>query len=407
MTSPRPRRLERWVPGVRVARTYERRWLRADLVAGIVLAAILVPQGMAYAELAGLPPVTGLYTTIACLVGYAIFGPSRVLVLGPDSSVSPLIFAAIVPLLVDGRPGDRHRSRRDAGPVRRPHRDRLGLGKLGFVADLLSKEVQVGYMNGLAITIIVGQLPKLFGFSTDADGFIDEVKAFVTSLDQTERDDARRRRWPASPVLLVLPRFTRRVPAVLVAVVGATVVVGGARPRRAGREDGRRPAPGRAHAGLPVDELQRRRPAAHRRRRHHARVAHRHHRHVDELRRPARRRGRPRPGDDRHGRRQHRRRVLPGLRDLDQRLAHGGGRAVRRQEPGHRPGRRRPRPRAPALPQRPARRPAPDDAGRRRDRRRALADGLRASCAATTGCARARWCSRSSPPSASILFGVL
>ena len=76
---------------------YERRWLRADLVAGLVLAAILVPQGMAYAELAGLPAVTGLYTTIGCLVGYAIFGPSRVLVLGPDSSVSPMIFAAMTP----------------------------------------------------------------------------------------------------------------------------------------------------------------------------------------------------------------------------------------------------------------------------------------------------------------------
>jgi MFS superfamily sulfate permease-like transporter len=64
---------------VRVVRHYERSWLRRDLVAGVVLAAILVPQGMAYAELAGLPAVTGLYTTIACLVGYALFGPSRVL----------------------------------------------------------------------------------------------------------------------------------------------------------------------------------------------------------------------------------------------------------------------------------------------------------------------------------------
>src|SRR5204863_2477415 len=88
------------VPGVRALRRYERGWLRADVVAGVVLAAILVPQGMAYAELAGLPPVTGLYTTIACLVGYALLGPSRVLVLGPDSSVSPLIFAAIAPLAV-------------------------------------------------------------------------------------------------------------------------------------------------------------------------------------------------------------------------------------------------------------------------------------------------------------------
>src|SRR5512147_2992135 len=98
--------LERWVPGVRAIRTYQRPWLRPDLIAGIVLAAILVPQGMAYAELAGLPTVTGLYTTIACLVAYALLGPSRILVLGPDSSVSPLIFAAIVPLVASsGDPG--------------------------------------------------------------------------------------------------------------------------------------------------------------------------------------------------------------------------------------------------------------------------------------------------------------
>ena len=149
MTSARRKRVERWVPGVRVARTYERRWLRPDLVAGIVLAAILVPQGMAYAELAGLPPVTGLYTTIACLVAYAIFGPSRVLVLGPDSAVSPLIFAAIVPLLAGG---DAATAIALAGMMALMVgliEIGLGLGKLGFVADLLSKEVQVGYMNGL------------------------------------------------------------------------------------------------------------------------------------------------------------------------------------------------------------------------------------------------------------------
>jgi hypothetical protein len=93
----------RGVPGIRAFGSYERVWLRSDLVAGVVLAAILVPQGMAYAELAGLPPVTGLYTTIACLVGYALMGPSRVLVLGPDSSVSPLIFAAIAPLALGRR----------------------------------------------------------------------------------------------------------------------------------------------------------------------------------------------------------------------------------------------------------------------------------------------------------------
>ncbi|MGB9345313.1 MAG: SulP family inorganic anion transporter, partial [Ilumatobacteraceae bacterium] len=137
------------VPGITAARTYERSWLRFDLVAGVVLAAILVPQGMAYAELAGLPPVTGLYTTIACLVGYALMGPSRVLVLGPDSAVSPLIFAAIVPLVVVA--DDPETAIALAGMMAVMVGlilIGLGAGKLGFVADLLSKEVQVGYMNG-------------------------------------------------------------------------------------------------------------------------------------------------------------------------------------------------------------------------------------------------------------------
>src|SRR6185436_14265131 len=125
---------------------------------------------MADAALAGLPPVNGLYTTIACLVGYALMGPSKILVLGPDSSLGPLIFAAITPLVIAGDD--------PASAIA------LGVGKLGFVADLLSSEVQVGYMNGLAITIIVGQLPKLCGFSTDADDFVDEVRAFVTGFDQ-------------------------------------------------------------------------------------------------------------------------------------------------------------------------------------------------------------------------------
>jgi MFS superfamily sulfate permease-like transporter len=118
VSTARSAQIERWVPGVRVVRHYDRSWLR-DLVAGIVLAAILVPQGMAYAELAGLPAVTGLYTTLACLVGYALFGPSRVLVLGPDSSVSPLIFAAITPLLAGGDAATTVAPGGDAGRARR------------------------------------------------------------------------------------------------------------------------------------------------------------------------------------------------------------------------------------------------------------------------------------------------
>ncbi len=216
--------VEGYVPGLASLRSYERRWLRSDLVAGVVLAAILVPQGMAYAELAGLPPVNGLYTTIACLVGYAVMGPSKILVLGPDSSLGPLIFAAITPLVVAG--DDPATAVALAGMLAilvGLIEIGLGVGKLGFVADLLSSEVQVGYMNGLAIVIIVGQLPKLSGFSTDADSFVEEVREFVTNFEQR---DARALSvgLVTLAVLLVLPGVTRAVPAVLVAVVGATVV---------------------------------------------------------------------------------------------------------------------------------------------------------------------------------------
>jgi MFS superfamily sulfate permease-like transporter len=151
-------------------RSYRRPWLRSDLVAGLILTALLVPQGMAYAELAGLPPITGLYTTILCLVGYALFGPSRILVLGPDSSLGPMIAATLLPLL--GAEGDPARAVALAsmlallvGAITAV----AGVARLGFVADLLSKPTMIGYMNGLALTIVVGQLPKLFGFSVDGE----------------------------------------------------------------------------------------------------------------------------------------------------------------------------------------------------------------------------------------------
>ncbi len=217
-------RIARAAPGVQVVRTYQKKWLRSDIVAGLVLAAVLVPQGMAYAELAGLPAVTGLYTTIACLAGYAVFGPSRVLVLGPDSSISPLIFAAIVPLLVAGDdPGKAVALAGMLALIVGLIEIGMGLGKLGFVADLLASEVQVGYMNGLAITIIVGQLPKLFGFSTDADTFSGEIRAFLESLDETVIAGLLIG-LGVLVTLTVLPRITSRIPAVLVAVFGATVV---------------------------------------------------------------------------------------------------------------------------------------------------------------------------------------
>jgi high affinity sulfate transporter 1 len=154
-------------------------------------------------------------------VGYAIFGPSRVLVLGPDSSVSPLILAAITPLFVAGNPGEAIALAGMLALLVGLIEIGLGIGKLGFVADLLASEVQVGYMNGLAVTIIVGQLPKLFGFSTNADSFFDELRAFADNLDQTETA-ALIVGVAVLAILLFLPRVTRRVPAVLVAVVAAT-----------------------------------------------------------------------------------------------------------------------------------------------------------------------------------------
>src|SRR5437764_6520376 len=176
--------MARWTPpGVRVLRTYHRDRLSHDLVAGLVLTALLVPQGMAYAELAGLPAITGLYTSILCLIGYAVFGPSRILVLGPDSSLGPMIAATILPILgSDGSPARAIALASMLALLVGTVMIVAGVAKLGFVADLLAKPTQIGYMNGLALTILIGQLPKLFGFSVDANGLINEVSAFVHGL---------------------------------------------------------------------------------------------------------------------------------------------------------------------------------------------------------------------------------
>jgi high affinity sulfate transporter 1 len=216
-----------YLPGVALITSYQRKWLPRDIVAGLVLSALLVPQGMAYAELAGLPPVTGLYTSILCLLGYAVFGPSRILVLGPDSSLGPMIAATIAPLLLAG--GD---------PARAVVLASLlavlvgvvmviaGLAKFGFVADLLSKPTQIGYMNGLALTIIVGQLPKLLGFSVDADGLVAEARAFVFGLVQGEANATAAVLGVLSLVgILLLNRLLPKVPSILIVVVLAAVAV--------------------------------------------------------------------------------------------------------------------------------------------------------------------------------------
>src|ERR1700760_966895 len=202
------------ISGLSMASTYRMAWLPKDVVAGLVLTALLVPQGMAYAELAGLPPITGLYTSILCLVGYAAFGPSRILVLGPDSSLGPMIAVTILPILgSDGSPERAIALASMLALIVGAIMILAGIAKLGFIADLLSKPTQIGYMNGLALTILVGQLPKLFGFSTDADGLIGETKAFVDGVTSGKVVGAAAAVGLLSLALILgLQRFVPKVP---------------------------------------------------------------------------------------------------------------------------------------------------------------------------------------------------
>jgi high affinity sulfate transporter 1 len=206
------------VPGLRTIREYRRAWLADDLVAGVVLTALLVPVGMGYAQAAGLPPITGLYATIVPLVAYAIFGPSRVMVLGPDSSLAAVIAAIVLPLA--GR--DPERAVALAGMLAILTGVVIlvaGLARLGFVTELLSRPVQLGYLYGIAVTIIVGQLPKLFGFSIDGRGLLPEVRDFVQGLARGRTNGAALAVGLAGIVVILgVRRWWPRVPGVIVAV---------------------------------------------------------------------------------------------------------------------------------------------------------------------------------------------
>jgi high affinity sulfate transporter 1 len=213
------------VPGLAVLRSYERAWLRYDLIAGLVLAAFLVPVGMGYAEASGLPAITGLYATIVPLLAYAILGPSRILVLGPDSSLAPIIAVTVVALAA----GDPEQALALAGMTALMTGALLvlaGLLRLGYLTDLLSLPIRYGYLNGIALTVIVSQLPKVFGFSTDAEGLLDEASAFVRGVVDGETVVASLAIGLASIVVVVAgKRVAPVVPWVLVAVVGGSLAV--------------------------------------------------------------------------------------------------------------------------------------------------------------------------------------
>jgi len=216
--------LTRWLPGVQALRSYEPAWLRQDLTAGLVLTTMLVPVGIAYAVASGLPGINGLYATIVPLLAYAVFGPSRILVLGPDSSLAPVILAVVLPL----SGGDPNRAVAIASMmaiVSGAVCIVVGMMRLGFVTELLSKPIRYGYMNGIAFTVLINQLPKLFGFSIDSIGPLRDIKQIAEAILGGQSN------WTTFAVgactlaaILLLKRF-KRLPAILIAVVGATIVV--------------------------------------------------------------------------------------------------------------------------------------------------------------------------------------
>jgi len=224
---PRQSALMRWLPGLATLRGYRRRDVRGDLVAGLAVTALLVPQGMAYAELAGLPAVTGLYTTVMALLAYAVFGPSRILILGPDSALAPLILATILPLI--GAAGDPAKAIALASAmavIMGIICVVAGLARLGVVTELLSKPLRVGYLNGVAVVVVVSQLPKLFGFSVDAESTPARLKEFVVGVIDGRTNAAALAIGLACLVLLFAFKWLApKVPAVLIAFVGATLVV--------------------------------------------------------------------------------------------------------------------------------------------------------------------------------------
>ena len=174
-------RVSNWLPALATAQHYDRSTLRHDVLAGLVVTAVLIPAGIGYAEASGLPAVTGLYATIVPLVAYALVGPSRLLVLGPDSALAPIIAASVIPLAA----GDPDRAVALAGLLALMMGGLLlvgGLCRLGFVTDLLSKPIRLGYLNGIALVVVVSQLPKLFGFSVEDGSAVDDAWGFVTGL---------------------------------------------------------------------------------------------------------------------------------------------------------------------------------------------------------------------------------
>jgi high affinity sulfate transporter 1 len=214
----------RWLPGLNTLRLYESSWLRHDLVAGLVMTTMLVPVGIAYAEASGVPGINGLYATIVPLIAYAVFGPSRILVLGPDSALAPVILTVVLPLSA----GEPNRAVALAGMmaiVSGVVCIVAGLARLGFITELLSKPIRYGYMNGIALTVLLSQVPKLFGFSVTANGPLRQAWGIVDKVLAGSTNVVALAIGVSTLALILLLKRWPRVPGILIGVTAATVVV--------------------------------------------------------------------------------------------------------------------------------------------------------------------------------------
>jgi len=214
-----------WLPGLDTVRRYESAWLPHDIFAGVVLATMLVPVGIAYAVASGLPGIYGLYATIVPLLVYALFSPSRILVLGPDSALAGIILGVVTPL----SGGDPLRAATLAGMMAIVSGlvcILAGIARLGFVTELLSTPIRYGYLNGIALTVLISQLPKLFGFSIESEGPLRDLWAIVGAIVEGRLNWVAFGVGLATLIVILLLKNSKRLPGILIAVVGATVVVG-------------------------------------------------------------------------------------------------------------------------------------------------------------------------------------
>jgi high affinity sulfate transporter 1 len=212
-----------WAPGIAQFRGYKATWLRGDLLAGLTVAAYLIPQVMAYATLAGLSPIAGLWTALAPLLIYALLGSSRHVSVGPESTTALMVVAVLAPIAA----GDASRYAALAavlGLLVGAICFLAGIARLGFLASLLSRPVLVGYMAGVALVMMASQLGKLTGAAVIGDEFVDQMRSFARGIGDLH--------WPTMllagavlALLLALNRWAPRVPGPLIAVVLAAAAV--------------------------------------------------------------------------------------------------------------------------------------------------------------------------------------